>query len=519
MVMTGIHITAMVLKNFGRISFSMRHFTQPYLWKRFSSKTSDVTTGVVIIGDEILTGRTKDTNTPYLIKKLNDSGLKISKISVVPDDIDSIANEVSELSQKCTVVLTSGGIGPTHDDVTYEAVAKACGESLVINEELYNGFRAYFGSKADKNPAVIKHSSIPQSATLLFGTDKYGNRIKFPLVVVKNIYMLPGVPTILERAFDTFKSNFFLHNKPLQVKNIFLSIDEFSVTPILNDAVKLFEGHVKFGSYPTFTENYYKVKLTLEAIDEVWVDKAYSYFEQRLPPNSIVTLKKNVLESASDKMLALTMNHSVLQTAVSVTERVLEKYLPSEICICFNGGKDCTALLHLVYCCVQKKNPNDWNNIPILYVKTGETFHEIDRFIESSVKTYNLNLITIDGNLKDSFQIFLQMHPKAKAVFMGSRKGDPGIENLDHICETDKNWPSVMRILPILHWSYSDVWFFIRSLQIPYCTLYDRGYTSLGIRSQTTQNPALLVADVKGFRLYNPAYMLKDVNEERKSRL
>ncbi|GFS55781.1 FAD synthase [Trichonephila inaurata madagascariensis] len=510
-----IRISGMICE---KALFFKRHFTQPYFWNRFSSKSSEITAGIVIIGDEILNGHTRDTNTPFLIKKLNESGLKITKISVLPDDVDSIASEVSELSKKCTVVLTSGGIGPTHDDVTYEAVAKTCGESLVVNEELYKGFRDYFGSKADQNPAVIKLSSIPQSATLLFGTDKFGNRIKFPLISVKNIYMLPGVPSIIERAFDTFKSNFLLYNKPLQVKNIFLSLDEFSLTPILNETVKLFEGHIKFGSYPTFIENYYKVKLTLESVDKAWIDKAYSYLEQQLPPGSIVTLKENVLESATDKMFALTQNHSFLQTAVSVTEQTLEKYSSSEVCICFNGGKDCTALLHLVYCCVQKKNPKDWNNVLILYVKTGETFEEVDKFIESSVKTYNLNLVTINGNLKDSFQIFLQKYPKVKAVFMGSRRGDPGIENLDHVCQTDENWPSILRILPILNWSYSDVWVFIRSLQIPYCTLYDRGYTSLGTKSQTRQNPALLVAEIKGFRLYNPAYLLKDANDERNSR-
>ncbi|KAF8786326.1 FAD synthase-like [Argiope bruennichi] len=508
----------MLLRNFSRIlfyrSYLPRSFSNP-----FSSLPSEVTAGILIIGDEILNGHTKDTNSYFLINNLNSSGLKIKKISILRDDINAIAEEVSELSKKCTVVLTSGGIGPTHDDMTYEAVAKAFGDTLDINTELFSVLKEYFGPNADENPAVIKLSTIPKSAILNYGIDKYGKKGRYPLVSVKNIYMMPGVPMLLERSFRIFKSSFMLHNKPLQVKNIFLAIDEFSVTPILNEAVKLFENHIKFGSYPAFSENYYKVKLTLESDDEEWINKACCYFKEKLPPGSIVSLKENLLESAPEKLFAFANNNSFLQSAILVTEEILSQYSPSEICICFNGGKDCTALLHLLYCCVQKRNPDNWNNIKILYVKSGETFKEVDTFIESTVKNYKLNLITMNGKLKDSFKTFLQNYPKVKVVFLGSRRGDPGTENLKHFCQTDDDWPSVLRVLPILNWSYSEVWHFIRSLQLPYCVLYDRGYTSLGLKSGTVQNPSLLVADIRGFRIYNPAYMLKDSKDERNSRL
>ncbi|GBM80096.1 FAD synthase [Araneus ventricosus] len=509
----------MLLRNFRRILFYRsrlpRSFSNP-----FSSLSSEVTAGVLIIGDEILNGYTKDTNSSFLINNLNAAGVKVRKISILRDDVDAIAKEVSELSEKCTVVLTSGGIGPTHDDMTYEAVAKAFGDTLDINTELFSVLKEYFGPNADDNPAVVKLSTIPKSATLNYGTDKNGKKGRYPLLSVKNIYIMPGVPMLLERAFKIFKSSFVLQNEPLQVKNLFLAIDEFSVTPVLNEAVKLFEGHIKFGSYPAFSENYYKVKLTLESVDEEWINKACKYFEEKLPAGSIVTLKKNLLESESEKLFAYAKNNnSFLQSAILVTEEILSQYSPSEICICFNGGKDCTALLHLLYGCVQRRNPDDWENIKVLYVKSGETFKEVDVFIETTVKNYKLNLVTMNGNLKDSFKAFLENYPKVKAVFMGSRKGDPGTENLDHFCQTDDDWPSVLRVLPILNWSYSEVWQFIRNLQLPYCILYDRGYTSLGLKSQTVQNSALLVADIRGFRIYNPAYMLKDPKDERNSRL
>ncbi|GIY77437.1 FAD synthase [Caerostris darwini] len=509
----------MLSKNFGKFLYLRRNLLHSCLFNYYSTASPEVTAGILIIGDEILNGQTKDTNTPFLIKNLIESGLKINKISVLRDDVDVIVKEVSELSEKCTVVLTSGGIGPTHDDVTYEAVARACNDTLTLNSELFSILKEYFGSNADENPAVIKLSRIPQTATLNYGFDKKGRKGKYPLVSIKNIYMLPGVPMLLERGFQTFKTSFLLRNKPLQVKKLFFAIDEFSITPVLNEAVKLFKDRITFGSYPSFSQNYYKVKLTLESEEEKWIDEAWKYFEQNLPSGSIVTLDENPLKSASEKLFALVETQPYLQVAISVTEELLAKYSTSEICICFNGGKDCTALLHLVYCCIQKRNPADWSKINVLYVKNGETFKEVDNFIEAAVKNYNLNLITMTGNLKESFQKFLQQHPKVKAVFMGSRKGDPGTEKLDHLCQTDQDWPSIMRILPILNWSYSDVWSFIRTMQLPYCILYDRGYTSLGTKSQTVANPALLIANIKGFQIYNPAYMLKDENEERKSRL
>lgn len=256
-----------------------------------STPTSDITAGVLIIGDEILNGHTEDTNSNFFIKNLNLAGIKIRKIAVLPDEVDAISEEVSSLSKKCTVVLTSGGIGPTHDDVTYEAVAKAFSEKLALNKELSFLFRDYFGPSADQNEAVKKFSSIPQSATLNFGIDKYGNRTQFPLISVKNTYMFPGVPMLLQKSFNVFKANFCLQNKPLHMKKIFITLDEFSITPVLNKAVRLFHGRVKFGSYPSFNEKSFKVKLILESSDESIIAEASDYFNNQLPNGSIINLK------------------------------------------------------------------------------------------------------------------------------------------------------------------------------------------------------------------------------------
>jgi len=486
---------------------------------RKSHNTSAICVGILIIGDEILKGLTEDTNTPFLIKSLNELGVKINKVVIVPDDVDAIASEVLHLSDKCTFVLSSGGVGPTHDDVTYEAVAKAFGDDLEINEELSSMVRRYFGKQSDQEMAIRKFASIPKSAVLHFTNFKLGDRkMQFPLIAVKNVYMLPGVPLLLQRSFEVFRNKVMLHSNPLCMKSIFINIDEFSITPILNDAVKTFSGSVKFGSYPTFTDNYYKVKLVLESIEQDSIRKAIDFLCSKLPAGSIVNLQHNLLNT-SDKVYILSKTNVKIASSLSILENMLRTYALSELCLCFNGGKDCTALLHLVYSSVQKINPKEWHNIRAVYVRNGESFREVEMFIQSTIKRYDLNLTVMEGDLKEAVNKFLQVNTQIKAMLMGTRRSDPGAAHLTYLSMTDNSWPSVMRILPILDWTYTEVWSFIRTLQLPYCSLYDRGYTSVGLKAQTVRNPLLKYINDKGHEMYKPAYMLEDTDYERDSRL
>ncbi|KFM74835.1 FAD synthase, partial [Stegodyphus mimosarum] len=486
---------------------------------RCNNAFREVTAGVLIIGDEILKGQIDDLNSSFLIKNLNLSGIKIQKLAILPDDVRIIAKEVSDLSKNCTVVLTSGGIGPTHDDVTFEAVSKACNEELQVNEYLSNLFMNYYGVHDNHNPAVLKFASIPKSATLHFGSSNFaGRKIMFPLISLKNIFMFPGVPILLQKGFKIFKSSFLLQNSPHFNKTIHITLDEFSITPLLNEAVQEFKGKVKFGSYPVFSNNYYKVKLTLESLNETFIQEAYNYFKSKLPPGSIVDLKADVLKVAKDDVYALSEHFPAVSSALAVIEEMLKVYSLSNICICFNGGKDCTALLHVLYSSVQKLCPNEWNHIRGLYVRNGETFQELENFVQEIITKYQLNLTVIEGDMKETISQYLKSHPQIKAVIMGTRRCDPGASELKYFSQTDSKWPPVMRILPLLDWSYNDVWSFIRNLQLPYCVLYDRGYTSLGIKSTSWPNPALLIDKREGYEKYKPAYTLTDIRKERSGR-
>lgn len=479
---------------------------------------SSVTAGLLIIGDEILKGTT-DVNTPFLIKELNGLHVKIVKVAIVPDSIDAISKEVRELSYNCTYVLTSGGIGPTHDDVTYEAVAKACNDELQLNEELYQQFLRYFGPESKNNPGIVKYASIPKSAILNYLDVKHNNKfIKFPIVSVRNIYIFPGVPILLQKSFAHFKNKLTVPIHDNYSKEIYLDLDEFSIVTILNEAVDKFKDYVKFGSYPTFTDNYYKLKIALESSNPDKIEDAVKFLQEKLPKHH-VTIKKDVLKLAKEDVYLLGKTSPNVSLALSVIEQAVTKYPSTDLCLCFNGGKDCTALLHLIYSCIQRHKPEEWNKIQILYVKCGETFREVEDFIEQTAIRYNFHLTTLHGDLKHSISAYVKSHPNIKAMMLGTRKSDPGGSNLNHFCPTDSGWASIERILPLLNWTYTDVWCFLRQLQVPYCILYDRGYTSLGEKSKTVQNPSLLNDDRKSFQSYKPAYMLQNEDCERQSRL
>ncbi|GJQ75725.1 hypothetical protein Trydic_g17797 [Trypoxylus dichotomus] len=215
-----------------------------------SSDNSSVrTAGIIIIGDEILKGDAVDTNSSFLVKKLYELGVRVKKISVIGDEVDEICTEVKSFSKNYTYVITSGGIGPTHDDVTFEAVAKAFDEPLVAHPVLVSLCSQYYET-SDLNCPGMKLANIPKSAKLTFGEgkNKKGSR-NYPNVSIKNVYMFPVVA--------------------------------------LNQLVKEFP-NVVFGSYPVLENNTYKVKITIEATEDRLIQNAYEKMLQLLPKEYIV---------------------------------------------------------------------------------------------------------------------------------------------------------------------------------------------------------------------------------------
>lgn len=140
---------------------------------------------------------------------------------------------------------------------------------------------------------------------------------------------------------------------------------------------------------------------------------------------------------------------------------------------------------------------------------------------------YNFHLVKIDGTkgIKEGLKKLLQCYPDIDCVIQGVRRTDPHGENLQYFSETDKGWPKLMRVSPILDWSYRDIWTFLRNLGIPYCILYDQGYTSLGTKTDTFPNDALRYSNMIDFSSsriapneFLPAWQLQDDSLERAGR-
>ncbi|GIZ02256.1 FAD synthase [Caerostris extrusa] len=473
---------------------------------------------IIVIGDEILKGQIKDSNSEFLCRELYACGVHVVRVSVIADDVDTIAEEVSQHSRKYSFVLTSGGIGPTHDDVTYEGVARAFGEKLVLNKDLQIVTLQLCRRLGLEESTALKMSRVPESAEI----HTTGKKSFIPIVSVKNVFIFPGIPSYLELAFSRIKSVFCSNAVPYFDTKLYIRVTEFDVTQILNEIVKEFKDTVRFGSYPDVENEYYQVKLTVEADCFSALMDAEGYLRSHLPQNCIVGPHPPSSVEALEALFEIGGHNQELAEIVANSLKILEdcfkKYSTEGVCLSFNGGKDCTVLLHLTYLFIFKHYSTKRPKIKILYVRGKQPFPEIEEFIGLSIQRYNLDVLTYEPPIKDALGRLQRDLPQIRAVLMGCRHTDPRCSDLEAFQMTDSDWPQFMRVNPLFDWSYPQVWSFLRCLDVPYCSLYDRGYTSLGCRHNTLPNEQLLAKTRSGHVYYKPAYLLKDFEEERKGR-
>jgi FAD synthetase len=259
--------------------------------KSGKSKKSTPTAGIIIIGDEILKGHTKDLNSYFLVRRLWSLGVKVRKISVTADEEDDILHEVREFSSKFTFVITTGGIGPTHDDITISSIAKAFNENLVENEELVDCIASIYKiKKSELNEFHLRMAKLPPSSDLVYCKNAENN--PFPVIRVRNVYVFPGVPDFLERDFQGIEHVFSdpSRNK-FHLCKMYLSIGEAEIAHLLNEVHEKFKGTVQLGSYPDFCGQDYQVKLTLESESEAQWREACQYLLAKLPQDCVVTVE------------------------------------------------------------------------------------------------------------------------------------------------------------------------------------------------------------------------------------
>ena len=156
---------------------------------------SKLTAGIIVIGDEILSGRTQDTNSNYIAKKLVQSGIKLDEIKVIKDDREAIIQNILHFHKIYTYVFTTGGIGPTHDDITSESVSSAFNEKYCFHPKAFKILEEYY-PKGEFNVGRQRMAKMPENAKLIINP-----LTAAPGFVIKNVYVLPGVPEIMQKMF------------------------------------------------------------------------------------------------------------------------------------------------------------------------------------------------------------------------------------------------------------------------------------------------------------------------------
>jgi molybdenum cofactor synthesis domain-containing protein len=242
----------------------------------------DSTAAILLIGNELLSGKVDDENARFLIRELRALGVSLRRIEVVPDLPDEISDSVRALASRFDLLFTSGGVGPTHDDVTLQAVAAAFSMDIVRHPDLEALLRRGYGDRLHERD--LRMADVPSGARLEYGragaaSAGSGPVSVWPVIVVRNVWVLPGVPSIFRRKFENVRELF--RTAPLHGRALYSAAGEGSIAGALDEAVAAFPG-VDIGSYPHLDAPDYRVKVTLDGRDATRVDEALAWLAARL---------------------------------------------------------------------------------------------------------------------------------------------------------------------------------------------------------------------------------------------
>ena len=232
------------------------------------TKNTKVNAAILIIGNEILSGRTQDTNTSTLAKWLNSLGVKVNEVRVIPDVEKIIVNTLNILREENNYVFTTGGIGPTHDDITAESVSKGFGLKYEIHKEAFKILEAYY-KPGEFNEGRQKMVKMPENAELILNPTSGA-----PGFSVENVFCLPGVPSILKSMLGSLK-NKIVGGEPILSHTISLKTVESEIANSLTK-VQNQNQDVEIGSYPFFHAGKLGVSIVLRSEDQSKIDACNS---------------------------------------------------------------------------------------------------------------------------------------------------------------------------------------------------------------------------------------------------
>jgi molybdenum cofactor synthesis domain-containing protein len=233
------------------------------------------TAAALVIGNEILSGKIEEANVHVLARMLRGRGVELRRVVTILDDVDEIAREVAALANAHDWLFTSGGVGPTHDDVTVEGVAKAFGVRVVESPVLAEMLRAHYRERC--TDGHLRMALLPEGASLEVSDD-----VRWPTIRFRNTWLLPGVPEIFRLKLAVAAAAMG-EGHAYVTRAVFTKMDEGDLKPLLDAVVARFPD-VGVGSYPRWADPTYKTKLTFDGRDAGRVDAARDAFLAVLPP-------------------------------------------------------------------------------------------------------------------------------------------------------------------------------------------------------------------------------------------
>ncbi len=220
----------------------------------------------LIIGNEVLTAKVTEANGAHLIRRLRERGVPLQSVHFVRDEVDEIIEQLVLCRRRARYVITSGGVGPTHDDVTVRAVARALRREVVRLPEMEARLRSFYGARA-MPPEALRMAEAPAGSRLIACDDT-----RFPVLACDDTYLLPGVPALFRVQLEAVLPT--LPGVPQVLRQLFLDARESEIAAAL-DAVALGRPQVAIGSYPTWGDQAdHLVKLTVEHPDAREVEAA-----------------------------------------------------------------------------------------------------------------------------------------------------------------------------------------------------------------------------------------------------
>lgn len=448
-----LHIRRHILHDYTR-------FYQYMLSNWLHHFTEHVSAGIIIIGNEILNARVKDTNSHYACRMLYNCGVKVAKISVISDDVEEIKHEIRIFSKKYTHVITAGGIGPTHDDVTFDGLAKAFDDTLHYHPRLVDIIKNQFGAK-DSTSSAFKMAYIPVKSSLIFGK---ACTVRYPCVTLENVYVFPGSPVFFEKSFGTLCKELFSTNRYFATDEIYLNTKEEAFANILTALAKEFP-NVSFGSYPVSGNRYYKAFITIESDDVEQTKKA----KQKL----CNLIGSNIVEyDNSPHTDSLTKFQNFLKKCrrsfiyTETLEKLTNIYRKSErVAIYMDGSIESFITVHLAHLARTLLHLDE--KLQVIYLKSSEFFQHEEKIIPDSIKRYDINVSTLEGNLSRTLNESRSLKLPFETLLVGIEKTkfDEALSYLERINGVTEQ---LKITYPLDNWTKEDICVFARFLSLPF---------------------------------------------------